>query len=207
MKRVFVVLATFAVIASCGGSTKGTQGETGPEGPPGPPGPASSVAGPPGAKGDTGLTGPKGDSSITAVYTGTQTGSWSATGANWMDIKDANVTFNVTGVVFVEMQADGAVSGVAGSSYQGGHCGFRFVIDGMPQGNATWGDRIVGCPGSGNGATGSWWCNWSMRRSTSLSNGMHTIQVQVTGWSGTVAGCASDGGEYSVAKLWVLTHN
>ncbi len=207
MRRVFIALGVGAVIAACGGSTKGTQGDPGPAGSNGAPGPASSVPGPTGAKGDTGLTGPKGDSSITSVYTGTQTGAWTAVGGTWMDIKDANVTFNVTGVVFVELQADGSVSGVAGSGYLGGHCGFRFVIDGVPQGNATWGDRLVGCPGGGNPNTGSWWCNWSMRRSSSLSNGSHTIQLQVTGWTGTVAGCASDGGEYSVAKLWVLAHS
>lgn len=212
MKKLFVTVmaGVSAIILACG-STHGPQGDPGPPGPAGSSGPSGSMgsmgtmgvpgeAGPPGSKGDPGPSG------VSAVYTGTQTGTWTATGLAWKDISGASASFTLVGNTTLEMEADGAVYGIAGSNYLGGHCGFRFVVDGTPYGNATWGDRIVGCPGSGNANTGAWWCNWSMRRSLQLMTGQHTVQLQVTGWSGTVAGCGSDGGDYSLAKVWILAH-
>ena len=159
--------------------------------------------------GPAGAQGPKGDpgvSSITNFYSATQTGAWTAQGAaNWNNIAGATTTFTSSSTVTLELEADGSVYGIAGNGYQGGHCGFRFVVDGSPYGNGSWGDRIVGCPGSGNSSTGSWWCPWSMRRTLQVPGGQHTVQVQVTGWQ-SQAGCGSDGGEYSVTKLSILQH-
>ena len=82
------------------------------------------------------------------------------------------------------------------------HCGFRFVVDGLGYGYATWGDVIVGCGVSSQ--TPGWWCPWTMRRTFPAKAGMHTIKVQQTGWSGTTAGCSSSNAEYSAARLRVL---
>lgn len=203
-----IVTAVVCVALCACGSTKGSQGDTGATGPAGSTGPAGPP-GPPGKSGDAGPIGPKGDpglATITDFYSATQTGSWQATGGTWNDIAGASVMATATGNATLEMQADGSVYGVAGNQGPGGHCGFRFVVDGTPYGNATWGDRIVGCPASGNGSTASWWCNWSMHRSLPVTAGSHTVQLQVAGWSGTTAGCGSDGGEYSVAKLAIMQH-
>lgn len=209
------------VVSACG-ATKGTQGETGDAGPIGPPGSAGAqgpmggpgIQGPPGVQGPAGAQGPigadgvKGDpgvASITNVYTATQTGSWTAVGQAWAPIKGATSTFSVSSNATLEMSADGSVYGIAGNGYLGGHCGFRFVVDGTPYGHGTWGDRIVGCAGSGNANTGSWWCNWSMRRTLAVASGSHTVALEVTGWT-PAAGCGSDGAEYSVSKLSILQH-
>ncbi len=219
MKRAMNAVFSVLLLAACG-ATKGTQGDPGDAGPPGPVGPpgppgAQGIQGPPGvqgpagAQGLTGAPGAKGDpgaASISNIYTATQTGAWTATGAaNWAAVAGATTTFSVSSNATLEMSADGSVYGIAGNGYLGGHCGFRFVVDGTPYGNGTWGDRIIGCPGSGNSNTGSWWCNWSMRRTLPVASGSHTVALEVTGWTPN-SGCGSDGGEYSVAKLSILQH-
>lgn len=137
------------------------------------------------------------------AWNATQTAALTVTGLNWTAIPGLTASISLPAAATVDMEADGSVTGVAGSGYTGGHCGFRFVVDGAPYGNSTWGDRIIGCPGGSN-SQGAWWCNWSMRRTFNLSAGVHAVSVQMSGWSGTVAGCALDGGEYSNAKLWAV---
>lgn len=138
------------------------------------------------------------------VWTANQTGSLSVTGLSWQTMAGPTLNFTLPAATTVDFTADGSVTGVAGSGYAGGHCGFRFVVDGTPYGNGTWGDRLVGCPGNGSNPPGGWWCPWSMGRSIALNSGNHSVYLQMTGWSGTSAGCSVDGGEYSNARLYVL---
>lgn len=137
------------------------------------------------------------------TWNATQTAALTVTGLNWANVPGLSTSITLPAAATVDLEADGSVTGIAGSGYSGGHCGFRFVVDGSPYGNSSWGDRLIGCPASSN-SLGAWWCNWSMRRTLNLSAGTHAVLVQMTGWGGTAAGCASDGGEYSVGKLWAV---
>jgi hypothetical protein len=191
---------------------EGKVGATGPIGPAGPAGPQGDTgmqgpAGPQGPPGATGPQGPAGTSAALTLYTASQTAGTpvSASGGTWVSIPGASTTFTLAQGSVLDLEADGSVSGLGDASHTYGHCGFRFVVDGTPQGDANWGDRIIGCAVSNAGSSG-WWCNWSMRRTLSVGGGMHTVALQMGGWSGTSAGCSSDGGAYSLAKLWVFPH-
>lgn len=177
---------------------QGPQGETGPAGATGPVGPM----GPTGAMGPAGATGPQGPSGLVTVLMAAQNAALSTTGGTWVLIPGTTITTTFSAAQTVDLSADGSVTGVAGSGYTGGHCGFRFVVDGTAYGHGMWGDRIVGCPGMQT--LSAWWCSWSMRRTLSLSSGSHSFWIEQTGWSGYNAGCSSDGQPYSAAKLSVL---
>jgi hypothetical protein len=163
---------------------QGAVGGPGPAGPPGPPGPAGFLAG----------------------YFAQQNANLSTVGPNqgFVDVPGASVTATLPADGTLELDANGSVSGVQGNATPptATHCGFRFVVDGMPYGDASWGDVIVGCGVSSQ--TPGWWCPWTMRRSLAAKMGAHTVKVQQTGWSGTTAGCSSASAEYSAARLRVL---
>jgi hypothetical protein len=134
------------------------------------------------------------------VFVATQTSSVSAPDATWVTVPGATVTFTTTGTRVVDIEADGSITpSGSGSTYT--HCGIRFVVDGNGQGDASWGDRLLGCGGSGHPG---WWCSWSARRRITLVAGSHTVAVQLKGWTTGYMGCAMDAAPYSATKLWVL---
>ncbi|MCX6106192.1 MAG: hypothetical protein NTY08_10220 [Proteobacteria bacterium] len=80
------------------------------------------------------------------------------------------------------------------------HCGFRFVIDGVAQGDGTWGDEIIGVGRTGHPG---WFSSWSIGREVALVAGTHSIKLQMTGWSGSDAACLNVANSYGAARLWL----
>jgi len=160
---------------------------------------ATGAAGANGAPGPQGAQGPPGPVN---VFTATQNAPITTVGLAWTFVPGAAVSFSLNAAGTLDLSADGSVYGVAATNYQGGHCGFRFLVDNQPTGDATWGDRIIGCAASGTPY--GWWCNWSAHHTVPVGAGNHNVALQRTGWSGTNGGCADDGGSYGMAKLYVL---
>lgn len=127
------------------------------------------------------------------IGSGKQSAELKTVGQSWTDIPGTKVDFTLTSAMTVHMSARGSV-GVAAGSVSGStpHCGLRFVVDGTPYGNATWGDVIVSIAS---------WSSWSMERHLLLVPGAHTVKIQQSGYSGTDTGCHSYAEEYSAARL------
>jgi hypothetical protein len=159
-----------------------------------------------GDKGDTGAVGPQGPQGlpglIHAIYTAQQTGTVRVTGLQWTSVPGTTINFTLARSSTVDLEANGSITGIAGNHGNAYHCGFRFLVDNVAQGDPTWGDVIVGC-GIG-GTTAGWWCPWLMRRTLQLGAGNHFVTVQQTGWSGTTAGCESNAGSYSATRFRVV---
>lgn len=140
----------------------------------------------------------------TATYFAEQIGApLQVLGTTWTALPGVQVTFAASVPSSAVLAASGSVLGVPGASSNVGTCGFRFVVDGVPYGDATWGDRLIQCGAPGTTAPG--WCSWTMQRVVTLAAGSHAIAVQQVGYSPT-AGCQSGGGSYSDAKLLVSTY-
>lgn len=140
---------------------------------------------------------------IRVIGASEQNSGFSVTGQTWADIPGTSVTLDIPASVTTRMRAWGSVSVDSGTN-ENSHCGVRFVVDGTPYGNTSWGDVLVGCAESAtaNDAAG-WWCPWSMERDLTLTEGPHTFSLQMTGWTSSVNACSLDNGDYSKAKLRV----
>ncbi len=133
------------------------------------------------------------DEALVEVFIGsaTQTGSVTTGSVQvWSAVTGASVGFTLARTMTVRMQAHGAAYAAPG-----GHCGFRFTIDGTGQGNVSWGDVLVWS------GTGNQWSTWVMEREAVLASGAHTITVQQVG--NVASGCTSDPNDYSRARLWL----
>ena len=128
-----------------------------------------------------------------------QTSTITVNNTTWTDLTGARVAFNLNKTTMVRMRAHGSVMGSSGSlTYT--HCGFRFVVDGTPYGNTSFGDQLVGV---GNTGHPGWSTSWHIEREVSLASGNHTVQVQMVGWTGSTAGCVCSDDDYTKARLWV----
>jgi hypothetical protein len=123
------------------------------------------------------------------------------TGATWTDVPSVTLTVTLPRTMNVLMEANGSVSATGAGTTRSTHCGFRFVINGTPEGNTSWGDVIVGASSPAEQNNHGWWTPWTMKRLKPLAAGTHTIKVQMTGWLGTDAICHSDSTEFSRANL------
>lgn len=116
-------------------------------------------------------------------------------GTTWTNVPGAELTFNLAKGMDVDLKANGSASYAAGTNYTASaHCGFRFVVDGVPYGNPIWGDAIVHVAS---------WSNWTATRSLPLAAGNHIVQLQQTGWPGADSACSTNEADYSAARLHV----
>ena len=144
------------------------------------------------------LPGPKLKYSIGTV---TQNQALQTVGGTWSNVPGAYFEFNIPKEMNVIFRAQGALTSVAGTTYTSGHCGIRFVIDDVIEGDTTFGDVLIGI--SGPGSTTAWWTPWTAERTVLLPKGDHKVVLQQIGWSGTDSGCKSQLNSYSAAKLTV----
>lgn len=140
------------------------------------------------------------DASVAAARSGVflaeQTTSIQVVAHSWTAVPGATVSFTAAAPRFASFLASGSVEGVDPGAAVG-TCGFRFVVDGVGSGDATWGDRLVQC-----GAAS--WCAWAMQRMLSLPAGPHSVAVEAIGLGST--GCFMGGGSYSNVKLFLTTY-
>ncbi|WP_434386308.1 IPT/TIG domain-containing protein [Melittangium boletus] len=187
---------------------QGTKGDTGPQGIPGPTGPmgptgATGATGPQGPKGDVGPQGPVGPQGasgiITAIYTAQQNSAVETRGLQWTSVPGTTINFTLPRASTIDFEANGSIRGVSATTGNDSYCSFRFLVDNVAYGDASYGDVIMGC-GTGAG-TGGLWCPWTMRRTLELGSGNHVVTVQQSGYPGRTAGCASFPQEYSATRL------
>lgn len=150
----------------------------------------------------TGAQGPIGPGSV--AYYAEQNGTL-ITGAigSWADVPGAAVAFNTTDNATLDLFAMGATSGVQGTS-SWTRCGGRFTVDGVPTGNATYGDVIVS-PARNEGGPGEW-TPFSYARRVSVAAGNHTVKAQFARTSTSAnldMACEIDAPGYSGIRLYV----
>lgn len=138
-----------------------------------------------------------------ARYFAEQTGAaLQVLGTTWTAVPGAQVAFTSVASSGY-LLASGTVLGVGSGTV--GTCGFRFVVDGVGLGDASWGDRLIQCGTSTAVPATAMYCSWTMQRVVSLAAGSHTIGIEQVGMSAT-SGCQGGGGSYSNAKLMVSTY-
>jgi len=200
---------------------QGPQGETGPAGPqgiPGNDGADSTVAGPqgpPGPRGPEGLVGlqgsqgdpgPPGPSGAADFYTTERTAPGFLTPNMGMaHLPGMAITFSLDKTSRVYMQSRVTIRSAASDAF---HVGFDFEIDGVRQGEPTWGLGIVMDP------AGSWWDTANIDHTVVLGPGTHHIQftakqtlanqgVYISGeWGGSMPPYA-----YGRMNVWVMEVN
>lgn len=138
------------------------------------------------------------------VGSASQTADLATVGATWVDVSGASITFTLPSAMTLDMQANGSMTVGAGATSLNGHCGLRFVVDGVPYGNITWGDVLVGL----NAVTANtgYWSPWTISRHLPVPAGAHTVKLQQTGWSTMDSACKSYASEHSRANLSVDAH-
>ncbi|HEY2368548.1 MAG TPA: hypothetical protein VGH87_19260, partial [Polyangiaceae bacterium] len=111
---------------------------------------------------------------------------------NWVDIPGVGIAINLATPKHVQMSLVGTqyVAG-AGPAY----CSYRFVIDGAPLGDATYGQALhVNDPATG------WWSPVAVKWGQDMTAGAHTIKAQLSNTSpnGT---CSAGQGNNGYAKF------
>ncbi|WP_413613492.1 hypothetical protein [Bdellovibrio sp. HCB-110] len=136
------------------------------------------------------------------VFVGTamQTATVTVVGENWTDIPGTAISFTLPRAMTVQMDAKGSLVMTQPGSSANGHCGIRFVVNGVGQGHPSWGDQIIGVSSPAS-ATAGWWHAWTTQRHIALASGAHTIKLQMTGWAGADSGCQSAVEPYSAARI------
>ena len=188
----------------------GSQGETGPIGPPGPQGDTGpqgpigtpGLPGPQGEQGERGLQGlpgPPGDQGPPGPASSGNSESWSAeriggvifiaedpSPDNWEVIPGLSPTITLANTALVHVLANG-VQRTWGESSADAHVGYRFVINGVGQGDSTWGQRVIF-----TSVLAHRWTTWALSDSFFLSAGDYQIQVQAVsrGASANIAVCS-----------------
>ncbi len=89
----------------------------------------------------------------------------------WTDIPGVTITFDSLNGETVLMASGVAINPSAS-------CGFRFVVDGSPSGDPTFGDRTVK---TGVNLYGPIEANWAVLSHRILTIGSHTVKMQQTG--------------------------
>jgi hypothetical protein len=184
---------------------RGPQGPSGPTGPTGPQGPE----GPQGPAGADGEDGDDGEDGATNVANAEQTADVAATrdlsiaDVVWVPIPGAVATIVLNAPGVLDMHALG---GVFGRGTDNAYCAFRFVVDGVPQGDpGLYGDRLVGVgsltPAVEPATQAPYWNGWSLMRTLPVSSGAHTVSLELTALNNT---CQTTAQSFSRARLWVL---
>ena len=106
-------------------------------------------------------------------------------GGTWTDIPGVIFNFTLPREKTVNLRAHGA------ALITSGYAGFRFVIDSIPYGSADYGDLIVG---------GSSYNSWYIERQEIISEGPHSVKIQLRCQSGNVQIVCED---CLAAKLFV----
>lgn len=117
------------------------------------------------------------------------------------DIPGMSVTFNLPTSTTVLLLAEGGIRSQSTNGGGGSQAGFRFVVDGTPQGHSSWGEAIQGL--SHNPEHHG---TWVISRVVTLPAGSHTIKVQASIY-GDLYVCAETGGsiqDYKKCRLTVL---
>ncbi len=119
----------------------------------------------------------------------TQTGSITTGGVQvWSPITGVTAGFNLPRAMVIHMRGHGAANPISGA-----HCGFRFMVDGVGQGNVSWGDTVFYATAG--------WSSWSIEREVALASGVHTISMEQV--SNVSAGCITSSNAYSATRLWI----
>jgi hypothetical protein len=124
-----------------------------------------------------------------------RTGSVAPNSQGWTQIPGLTTTFTLTQDSLVEMAGNGVQRTVNQNAATLCQVGYRYVVDGVPKGDALGGQRLHVSSGGV-----SWHSTWSIIDSHSLGPGQHTIALQANN-SGYPSGsscyvCAElDGGQ------------
>ena len=97
-------------------------------------------------------------------------------GAAWTTVPGLVQTFDLYRPSNVFMEASGVQRYVTGSYC---HVGYRYVVDGVAQGNGSWGNRIEMSTG------GTWHHGFNVEDAIYLEPGTHTIELQARNIDGT----------------------
>ncbi len=118
-----------------------------------------------------------------------RTGAVSPNATNWTAIPGLTVTFTLTQDSLVQAVADGVQRTTDNAAGTFCHAGYRYVVDGTPKGDASFGQRLQ----VSNGAT-NWHSIWSMVDFNSLAPGQHTISIEVKTSPGACYVCGESNG-------------
>ncbi len=121
----------------------------------------------------------------------------------WIDLPWTSVSFNIASSKTINLRGFWSITSAAWTARTYTHCGFRFVLDGIPYGDATWGDQIIGCNSNGSATPSGYWCPWNIERNISVTPGAHAVKVQMIWWGLGYATCSSIAAPYSAARLFV----
>ena len=187
----------------------GTNGTNGKDGVDGRDGADSTVAGPPGPQGVDGFQGPQGEpgppgpSGVSGFYTAERTAAGFLTlNIGMSHIPGMAITFTLDKTSKVYMQSRVTIRSQGHEPF---HAGFDFEINGVRQGEPTWGLGIVMDP------AGTWWNTTSIDHTVVLGPGTHHIQFtgnQTLANSGIYIGGEWGGATPSYAygrmNVWVM---
>jgi len=96
-------------------------------------------------------------------------------GATWGTIPGMTVNLTLTQSSLVQLSGAGDQRTVDMAATSICHAGYRYVIDGVPKGEPSWGQHIQ----VSSGAT-AWHASWALNDSVTLAPGAHTIELQAT---------------------------
>jgi Collagen triple helix repeat (20 copies) len=165
----------------------GTQGPTGPtgetgaagaQGPAGPQGPIGAAGlqgpsgpqGPAGAQGPTGPQGPAPTTGTTVSMFATRTAAV-VSGNPWITIPGLSLSVDLASPAIVQVSGTGQLRWSSGNPC---YAGFRFAVDGVAQGDPTWGQRIQGATALPSPVQ----VTWSISDAYNLVTGVHVIELQ-----------------------------
>jgi hypothetical protein len=102
-----------------------------------------------------------------------RTGAVAPNATAWTTIPGLTTTITLTLSSLVELTGSGVQRTTDMNAATVCHIGYRYVIDGVARGDATWGQRIQ----VSSGAT-SWHQTWSITDGVTLAAGAHKIAIQ-----------------------------
>jgi hypothetical protein len=141
---------------------------------------------------------------VSLAASATNTGNVPPNTATWTNIPGMSVTINLAKASLVQTNAVGVQRTVDQNASTLCHVGYRFVVDGTPKGDPSWGQHIQ----VNNGAN-SWHETWGVADFGTLAAGMHTIQVQAVNPApyGGCYVCAEVGGSQTAYDSCTLNVN
>ncbi len=194
---------------------EGPEGQAGPKGDRGPGGPIGPV-GPPGPEGDQGPVGPRGPQGVQGPPGPYTAVSWArervptdsypyfAAGeqADWTMIQPMGLTFSLSRPALVHFIATGTQRTPGGQVDGVAIVHYRFLVNGVGQGDPAWGQRTVTSHGQN-----FWFTPWTLSFSKSMDAGQHRVEVEVATHaqhSANVGICAVQDWTYQGCHLHVM---
>jgi hypothetical protein len=116
--------------------------------------------------------------------------------ASWVDIPGMSQSITLDAPKHVQMSLTGTEY-VAGTGQA--YCSYRFVIDGTPLGDATYGQALAV-----NDPTTGWWSPVAVKWGQDMTAGAHTIKAQLSNTS-TTATCSAGQGNNAYARFRLFT--